>query len=214
MLLSTTLVALSVLVPVLAQTTYDPQALAGSLNLTNSFNYTFPPAESLKEYANTTLRSGSSFTRGNNATYNFMRNNWNLWKNSTQFGRTNLGFVADPEARSTLSSDLPLALAVEYPAGSYSHATGGAQFYSAFPNTSNSSGISPLSMLLTYSVWFPANYSFVQGGKLAGLRGGDVSGCSGGERTDGTTCFSSRLMWRTGGAGEGSSPRVMSRLLH
>ena len=209
MLLSTALVALSVLVSIHAQTTYDAPSLAASLNLTNSFNYTFPPASSLRDYANTTLRSGSSFSRGDNATYNFMRNNWNLWKNSTQFGRSNLGFVADPVTESTSSSDLPLALSVQYPAGSYSHATGGAQFYSAFPNTSNSSGISPLSMLLTYSVWFPANYSFVQGGKLAGLRGGDVDGCSGGQKTDGTTCFSSRLMWRTGGAGEGSFHCVM-----
>ncbi len=28
-------------------------------------------------------------------------------------------------------------------------------------------------------------------------------GCSGGNETDGTTCFSTRLMWRTSGAGEG-----------
>lgn len=44
------------------------------------------------------------------------------------------------------------------------------------------------------------------GGKLPGLRGGpDTHGCSGGNETDGTTCFSTRLMWRSGGAGEGAS---------
>lgn len=61
------------------------------------------------------------------------------------------------------------------------------------------------SALLSYSVWFPANFSFVQGGKLPGLRGGsDTSGCSGGNQTNGTSCFSTRLMWRSGGAGEGA----------
>jgi len=43
------------------------------------------------------------------------------------------------------------------------------------------------------------------GGKLPGLRGGpDSRGCSGGNETDGTSCFSTRLMWRSGGAGEGT----------
>ena len=42
------------------------------------------------------------------------------------------------------------------------------------------------------------------GGKLPGLRGGpDRLGCSGGNETDGTGCFSTRVMWRTNGAGEG-----------
>lgn len=205
MLVTTALVALSALASVQAQTTYDPQSLAAQLNLTNSFNYTFPAATSLKQYANTSSNAKSAYTRGNNATFSFMRSNWNLYRDFVQFGRADLGFVADPEPKSSSSGNASLALAVQYPAGSYSHATGGAQFYSAFPGTTNSSGISPLSMLLTYSVYFPANYSFVHGGKLPGLRGGDVNGCSGGEKTNGTSCFSSRLMWRDGGAGEGLS---------
>ena len=42
------------------------------------------------------------------------------------------------------------------------------------------------------------------GGKLPGLRGGpDSKGGSGGSETNGTGCFSTRLMWRTSGAGEG-----------
>jgi len=42
------------------------------------------------------------------------------------------------------------------------------------------------------------------GGKLPGLRGGpDRTGCSGGNETDGTGCFSTRVMWRADGAGEG-----------
>ena len=45
---------------------------------------------------------------------------------------------------------------------------------------------------------------FIMGGKLPGLRGGpDAFGCSGGNETNGTGCFSTRVMWRTGGAGEG-----------
>ena len=45
---------------------------------------------------------------------------------------------------------------------------------------------------------------FNRGGKLPGLRGGpDARGCSGGSASDGERCFSTRLMWRTGGAGEG-----------
>lgn len=43
-----------------------------------------------------------------------------------------------------------------------------------------------------------------KGGKLPGLRGGPENhGCSGGNATDGTTCFSTRLMWRSDGSGEG-----------
>ena len=45
-----------------------------------------------------------------------------------------------------------------------------------------------------------------RGGKLPGLRGGpDARGCSGGSASDGERCFSTRLMWRTSGAGEGTS---------
>lgn len=45
---------------------------------------------------------------------------------------------------------------------------------------------------------------WTQGGKLPGLRGGpDKTGCSGGNQPDGTSCFSTRLMWRGKGAGEG-----------
>jgi hypothetical protein len=49
-----------------------------------------------------------------------------------------------------------------------------------------------------------ANDRFNRGGKLPGLRGGpDARGCSGGSASDGERCFSTRLMWRTSGAGEG-----------
>lgn len=55
------------------------------------------------------------------------------------------------------------------------------------------------SVALEYSVFFPADFDWVQGGKLPGIYGGKV-GCSGGDAA--VTCFSTRLMWRAGGAGE------------
>lgn len=53
------------------------------------------------------------------------------------------------------------------------------------------------------AVYTPAHTSFNKGGKLPGLRGGpDPNGCSGGHKTDGMQCFSTRLMWREGALGE------------
>lgn len=193
------LVALTLALAAHAQTSYDPVSLAAALNLPNLFNYTFPPRSALAQYANTS-RGPGNYTRGNNATIKYMRERWNLERESVQFGREDLAFVRDPaDERESL------VLAVRYPAGSYSHATGGAQFYSAFPTTGTAS------MLLTYSVYFPKNYTFVHGGKLPGLRGGTVDGCSGGEKTNGTTCFSARLMWRDKGMGEGERSANTSR---
>lgn len=99
----------------------------------------------------------------------------------------------------------PPVLRVEYANGTYNGATGGTQWTSApFNGESLQSGYER--MLLSYEVWFPEGYEFVQGGKLPGLRGGtDQSGCSGGIQPDGTDCFSTRIMWRTNGAGEGES---------
>ncbi|KAJ9099242.1 hypothetical protein QFC21_004122 [Naganishia friedmannii] len=188
-----------------AQSTQDASALATSYNLSQEFAYTFPSVSTLPTYADTTPGPRSSWTRGNNATVKYMREHWILERNNVQFGREDLGFVRDPAQPPTLlnnnknNKNENLVLAVEYPAGSYSHATGGAQFITAFPNMTSPG---PSAMLLTYSVYFPADYNFVHGGKLAGLRGGDPAGCAGGEKTDGTTCFSARLMWRDDGAGE------------
>ncbi|WVW85452.1 hypothetical protein I302_107490 [Kwoniella bestiolae CBS 10118] len=114
---------------------------------------------------------------------------------------------------STALNGQPPALRIEYPQGSYSKKTGGTQFY-ANPLTSSNAKVASGSgnstttgqyerMLLSYDVWFPTGYAWNQGGKLPGLRGGpDPRGCSGGNETDGTGCFSTRLMWRSGGAAE------------
>lgn len=69
---------------------------------------------------------------------------------------------------------------------------------------------------MSYSVFFPTGFNFVKGGKLPGasvagvvqlltLTGmyGGTKGCSGGSLAE--TCWSSRLMFRTGGLGEVSA---------
>lgn len=72
------------------------------------------------------------------------------------------------------------------------------------------------SLLLSYSVGFPANFDFVKGGKLPGLYSSvgllrpngtldaNTDGCSGGARDGvGESCWSARVMWRENGEGEG-----------
>ncbi len=92
---------------------------------------------------------------------------------------------------------------VFYPAGSASQKvskeddtadSGGAQGYFALRS-------GPLDdAYLRYSVWFPARFDFVKGGKLPGLYGGRKT--SGGKIPDGVDGFSTRYMWRQDGAGE------------
>ncbi|KAF7441236.1 hypothetical protein PC9H_001585 [Pleurotus ostreatus] len=89
-------------------------------------------------------------------------------------------------------------LQLMYPAGSINPASqpqGGAEFYA-----SPLKGMTKAQqMVLTYSVFFPVDFDWVRGGKLPGLYGGREH-CSGG--VDATDCFSTRMMWRQGGAGE------------
>lgn len=89
------------------------------------------------------------------------------------------------------------ALQLFYPAGSVNPTTepqGGADFYAAPIDIRNTQNIS-----LEYSVFFPADFDWVLAGKLPGIYGGHKT-CSGGD--DALSCFSTRLMWREGGAGE------------
>ncbi|EUC64321.1 polysaccharide lyase family 14 protein [Rhizoctonia solani AG-3 Rhs1AP] len=132
---------------------------------------------------------------------------WSLAKGRIQNGGDNMAFVADPFPSASLTKDPDVSasayadpvLQVTYPAGSYSnHTGGGAQFIQLWNTTTNLQ-----SMVLSYEVAFDANFDFVKGGKLPGLRGGpDVLGCSGGKQANGRDCFSTRLMWRTNGNGE------------
>ncbi|THG98651.1 hypothetical protein EW145_g7390, partial [Phellinidium pouzarii] len=89
------------------------------------------------------------------------------------------------------------ALQLFYPANSINPGNspqGGADFYATPLPLGNASNVT-----LEYSVYFPDDFDWVNGGKLPGLYGGHMT-CSGGD--DATTCFSTRLMWRAGGAGE------------
>jgi hypothetical protein len=94
------------------------------------------------------------------------------------------------------------ALRIAYPQGSVSPAAnrhygtpdGGMQVYLPFTAGPTDEAY------LRYWVYFPPGFTFVKGGKLPGLWGGTQ--VSGGEVPDGTNGFSTRLMWRAGGAGE------------
>ncbi|KAH8827006.1 hypothetical protein DL96DRAFT_1465150, partial [Flagelloscypha sp. PMI_526] len=88
---------------------------------------------------------------------------------------------------------------IRYPAhsinpGNSEAPVGGSQFYSSPVDITDASNVT-----LTYSIFFPADFDFVLGGKLPGLYGGHTR-CSGGD--DALDCFSTRLMFRPGGQGE------------
>jgi hypothetical protein len=141
-------------------------------------------------------------TQNSADTQSYIVQQWSLSKGRIQNGAKDLAFVSDPFPNSPVpggsGSTTGPVLEVTYPAGSYSVSTGGAQLYSLW-NTST-----PLqSMLLSYEVAFDAGFDWVRGGKLPGLKGGpDPLGCSGGNKPNGSDCFSALMMWRTNGTGE------------
>jgi len=105
------------------------------------------------------------------------------------------------ESQSTINTPnvtgFTAALQLVYPAYSVnpsSKSPGGAEFYASPLNLSDAKNVT-----MEYSVYFPADFDWVKGGKLPGLYGGHT-GCSGGVAAE--DCFSTRLMWRQGGAGE------------
>jgi hypothetical protein len=151
----------------------------------------------------TTIFPFPTQTMNSSAATPLITQGWALARDSIQQGGADLAFVPDPFPSSSSSNSSAPVLQVTYPAGSYSHQTGGAQFV----NTWNGAALG--SVVVTYEVAFPAGFDFVKGGKLPGVRGGpQVEGCSGGRQPSGTDCFSTRLMWRTGGAGESAYPRL------
>ena len=96
----------------------------------------------------------------------------------------------------------PTALRVRYPADSASQLSaansdtehGGAQLYLAWRG-------GPVDeAYLHYYLRLPEGFDFVKGGKLPGLYGGRMN--NGRKIPDGTNGFSTRYMWRTGGAAE------------
>jgi hypothetical protein len=95
-------------------------------------------------------------------------------------------------------------------------ASTGTPYTTVEPAAANASDPSRPQLLLTYSVYFPLDFDFVKGGKLPGIYssvgsvGSDGSvdantdGCSGGSDSGtGESCWSVRVMWRSGGMGEG-----------
>lgn len=176
-------------VQVLSQSTIPAASVASQYSLSTSTTFPFPQA-----------------TLNNNGTQSFITSNWGLSRGRIQNGASNLVFVNDPFPNASApggSSTSGPVLQVQYPAGSYQDDNvGGAQFFAMW----NSSGNPFQSMMVSYEVAFDAGFDWVKGGKLPGLRGGpDPDTCSGGVQANGTNCFSSRLMWRPEGAGEGKS---------
>ena len=165
-----------------------PEDLVTAYSLTVSTTLPFPAATLSSSDAN-----------------NFVISSWNLNNNKVQNDPSDLAFVSDPFPSSSPSSSSSNAsgavMQVTYGSGSFGGTGGGVQFLSLFNGS-----ISPQTMLLSYDVAFDKGFQFVQGGKLPGLRGGsDTNGCEGGSQPNGTDCWSTRLMWRTAGAGEGMS---------
>lgn len=114
-------------------------------------------------------------------------------------GQDNLEIVnsVPVEAGTAASDDATPMLQLLFPAGSINPGqkpTGGAEFYASPIDISSARNVT-----LQYSVLFPFDFDWVLAGKLPGLYGGRT-GCSGGDPA--VDCFSTRLMWREGGAGE------------
>lgn len=114
------------------------------------------------------------------------------WREQGSFGLEHARLMPDPSAPGAM------ALRVAYPEGSASPEAarsgakpGGMQVYLPLGTPADT-------MNLSYLIRFEPGFRFVKGGKLPGLYGGSA-GSGGQHRSDG---FSTRFMWREGGAGE------------
>ena len=104
---------------------------------------------------------------------------------------------ADDSSSWTLWTNASTMLQLFYPKDSINPARfpqGGSEFYASPLDITQARSVT-----LEYNVFFPGDFEWVKGGKLPGLYGGRT-GCSGGDPA--LDCFSTRLMWRTGGVGE------------
>ncbi len=182
---SSLLAAFSLLSPI-AAIRASPDELASQYSLTTSTSFPYPTA-----------------TQDSDTTGALIKSEWSLSKGQIQNKQEDLAFTDNPFPTSS-SSDPGPVLQVTYPQDSYSHDTGGTQFYNLW-NTSDGSVFQ--SMMLSYDIAFADNFDWIKGGKLPGIRGGpDAKGCSGGSQPTGDDCFSVRLMWRPNGAAEGRFP--------
>jgi len=169
-----------------------PSDIASQYQLSTSTSLPFPSA-----------------TQSNTNTQNTLVNGWSLNKGRIQQGSDNIAFVPDPfphfqlpssTVSSSSSSSSGPVLQVTYAEGGFGSQGSGTQFYSLW----NTPGDPFKTVLLTYEVAFDSTFDWVKGGKLPGLRGGpDTNTCDGGSASDGT-CFSTRVMWRKSGDGEGT----------
>lgn len=170
----------------------------------------FIPAESLAAQFSLTTSTSIPFpttTLASSDAQSHIVALWSLSKGRIQNGGNDLAFVQDPFPNSPVPvsgvnppNTTGPVLEVTYPQASFSPDNSGAQFYSLW-NTSDGSVFQ--SMMLTYEVAFDSGFNWVKGGKVPGLRGGSVvDGCDGGNKPNGTDCFSARGMWRKNGAGE------------
>ncbi|KAI6046086.1 polysaccharide lyase family 14 protein [Pisolithus marmoratus] len=183
----TTIVFVPSCAQVMASVSLSPAGVAVQYSLTTSTSLVFPTA-----------------TQSSQDALKFLTSQWSIFNGRISWGETDIAFVNDPFPNNPIPSSNTTAsgpvLQITYPAGSYSGGTGGAQWYTQW-NTSDGSTFN--SMLLSYELAFDSNFNWVRGGKLPGLRGGpNANSCSGGSQPTGNDCFSTRLMWRTGGAGE------------
>jgi hypothetical protein len=104
---------------------------------------------------------------------------------------------ADESTSWNLWTNASAMLQLFYPKDSINPARwpqGGSEFYAAPLDVSKANNVT-----FEYKIFFPSDFEWVKGGKLPGLYGGHT-GCSGGNAA--LDCFSTRLMWRAGGAGE------------
>jgi hypothetical protein len=104
---------------------------------------------------------------------------------------------ADDASSSKMWTNASAMLQLFYPKDSVNPASrpqGGSEFYAKPLDISKANNVT-----LEYKVFFPGDFDWVRGGKLPGLYGGHTR-CSGGNPA--LDCFSTRLMWRAGGAGE------------
>lgn len=171
----------------------SPSVIASQYSLATSTSIPFPAA-----------------TASNADTQTFLVADWSLSKGRIQNGADEIAFVDNPfpdASATTGSNSSGPVFQVTYPASSFSQ-TGITQLYSLF-NASNTLQ----SMMISYEVAFDANFDWVKGGKLPGLRGGpNATGCSGGNEPTGTDCFSARIMWRKNGVGEGAYSTTAVRI--
>ncbi|KAF8948432.1 hypothetical protein BGZ46_005369 [Entomortierella lignicola] len=145
----------------------------------------------------TTPIGSSTLAGGTAGGEKFVVQNWFTTYKSIAIGGNDISFVADPV---NATSEV---LQVFYPKGSFTPSLGpvmgGTQFYA----TPFGSSTPFEKMMVSYDIFFPTGFNWVQGGKLPGIYGGSpYDGCSGGVQSTGSNCLTMRYMWRPNGLGE------------